>query len=413
MPADTRPGQWEAWAARPALMPRCTSDDGAWRVVADGSTSFHGGWEFHWHHVEAGQWYEARIDCIADSVDALDQLTAEITWSDGEGRRVDWAHVPLSRRRGQRLQLAYTCQAPQGAVSASLRVGLRWARHGSTQWHDPQLQMVPAPPERRVNMAIATGQFPGTSIDDNLRFAAQLIDRAAQAGAQVVCLPETFSSYRLPASVPPEQQALRLEGPEMQQLCRQAKERGIDIAGSVYELHSGLVYNTGIYIDQERGLIGRYRKVHLSVGERWRGITPGGEFPVWDARWGKAGMLICFDSVMGEGHRLLAGRGAEVVLLPIMGDPRAIGPEAAQNWRAIMQVRAMDNHVWMVVCRNKGDWSMIVRPDGAVVAEMTGSEGICTAMVDLNFRFRSTIGADFANRTWAERRPSLYGDIAT
>ena len=94
------------------------------------------------------------------------------------------------------------------------------------------------------------------------------------------------------------------------------------------ELAEGLIYNTGIYVDANRGLLGKYRKVHLAVGERWRGITPGDEFPVWDTSYGRVGMLICYDNVMGEGHRILSQKGAEIVFMPIMGDPRAVGDQA-------------------------------------------------------------------------------------
>ncbi len=104
-------------------------------------------------------------------------------------------------------------------------------------------------------------------------------------------------------------------------------------------------------------------------------------------------------------------RGAEVLFLPIMGDPRAVGDHAHENWRRIMQVRAMDNHVWFVVCQNKGEWGMIVRPDGEIAAEVDPATGIATAEIDLDLRFNSWIGSDFENRYWGERRPHLYGRL--
>jgi predicted amidohydrolase len=77
-----------------------------------------------------------------------------------------------------------------------------------------------------------------------------------------------------------------------------------------------------------------------------------------------------------------------------------------------MQVHALDHHVWFIVCRNNGEWGMIVRPDGEVVAELTTKEGVAVAEVDLGFRHPSYIGSDFANRMWGERRPHLYGELA-
>ena len=100
-----------------------------------------------------------------------------------------------------------------------------------------------------------------------------------------------------------------------------------------------------------------------------------------------------------------------MLFLPIMGDPRADGDDARGNWRRIMRVRAMDNHVWFVVCQNNGEWGMIVRPDGEIVAEVNPASCVAVAELDLGFRFESWIGSDFENRYWGERRPHLYGRL--
>jgi predicted amidohydrolase len=76
------------------------------------------------------------------------------------------------------------------------------------------------------------------------------------------------------------------------------------------------------------------------------------------------------------------------------------------------KTRAMDNHVWFVVCRNRGDWGLVVRPDGEIVCQVDPSTGIATAELDLAFRHESWIGSDFENRVWGERRPHLYGLLA-
>ena len=225
----------------------------------------------------------------------------------------------------------------------------------------------------------------------------------------MVCLPECVTTWRTKDL--PNEGARPIPGPESDALCEEAARRKIDVVGSMYELNGKLIHNTCLYIDAEKGIIGKYRKVHLAVGERWKGITPGSEFPVFETRYGKVGMLICYDSVMGEGHRILAEKGAEVLFMPIMGDPRAVGDEALENWRRIMQVRAMDNHVWFVVCQNSGKWGLIASPDGRIVAEVDPATGMATAELDLNFRFRSWIGSDFRNRVWGERRPDLYGEL--
>jgi predicted amidohydrolase len=122
-------------------------------------------------------------------------------------------------------------------------------------------------------------------------------------------------------------------------------------------------------------------------------------------------MLICYDNVHPEGHRILAQKGAEVIFLPIMGDPRAVGEKGFETWKRIMSVRALDNHVWMVVCQNKGQWGVIVRPDGEIVGQVDPATGMALVEIDLNFRNRSWIGSDFENRNWGDRRPDVYREL--
>ncbi len=111
------------------------------------------------------------------------------------------------------------------------------------------------------------------------------------------------------------------------------------------------------------------------------------------------------------GHRILSQKGAEILYLPIVADPRAIGKKAFDKWLQIMQVRAMDNHVWYVICQNKGTWGMIIRPDGEIVAEVNPDTGLAITEIDLNFKYNTAVGSNFQNRNWAERRPNLYGEL--
>ncbi len=401
------PGSWQAWASRPELMPTCHADEMFWSIEATGAASCHGGWDLQWHHVTPQRWYRVDVACrVFDVPHIHDNLHAELIWWDKNNERVDWSHVRFARVKNDIYEFQCDNRAPENAVRATLRLMLRWTDRGKVVWVDPQLSAIEPPQPRKFNVAIATGPFPGTSVEANLRLAVNLIAAAAKAGARVVCLPECITSWR--GRDFPNEGARPIPGRETNELCRTAAVHGVDVVCSMNELNGKLIHNTGIYIDATKGLVGKYRKVHLAVGERWRGITPGDDFPVWQTSFGKAGMLICYDNVMPEGHRILAQRGAEVLFLPIMGDPRAVGDHSHENWRHIMRVRAMDNHVWFVVCQNKGEWGLIVRPDGEIVAEVNPSTGIAVAEIDLGWRFDSWIGSDFGNRYWAERRPHLY-----
>ncbi len=382
-----------------------------WRIQANDKASHHGGWELHWDDIQAGKWYQFDIECqVSDLPSVHDNAHAELFWWKANGKRAGWQHVRFTPGKGA-LKYHLQVQAPEGAVRASVRLMLRWTERGKLVWKSPSLEITDPPQERKIKTAIATGRFPGTSVEDNISFSIGLIKSAAKAGAEVVCLPETITNYRSKASV--EDTARPIPGPETDRLCKVAKENNIDIVFSMDEIDAkGLIYNTGIYIDSKKGITGKYRKVHLAVGERWEGKTPGNNFPVWDTRYGKSGMLICYDNVHPEGHRILSQKGAEVLFLPIMGDPRAVGEKAFEKWLQIMQVRAMDNHVWYVICQNKGTWGVIIRPDGEIVAEVDPSTGMAITEIDLNFKHKSWIGSDFENRNWGERRPNLYRELS-
>ena len=406
------PNKWETWSARPELTPKTNYDskEKAWHIQANDKASHHGGWDLHWDNIQAGKWYRFEIECQARDLPSVhDNAHAEIFWWTAKGKRAGWKHVRFTPGTSV-LKYYLHAQAPDKAVRATARLMLRWTDRGALTWKSPSLKLSAPPAERKIKTAIATGKFPGTSVEDNLSFSIDLIKSAVKAGAEVVCLPETITTYRNRAPI--EETARSIPGPETDRLCQVAAKHNIDIVFSMDEIDAkGLIYNTGIYIDAKKGITGKYRKVHLAVGERWEGKTPGKTFPVWETGYGKSGMLICYDNVHPEGHRILSQKGAEVLFLPIMGDPRAIGEKAFDKWLQIMQVRAMDNHVWYVICQNKGTWGVIIRPDGEIVAEVNPDTGLAITEIDLNFKYDSKIGSDFQNRNWAERRPKLYREL--
>ena len=339
-----------------------------------------------------------------------DNVRVELIWRDASGKRIEWAHVAPQRLPHGAYLFLHEGVTPENAAQATLRLGLRWTLRGRTAWRDAFSEPIPSPTPRVVKMAVATGKFPGKTVEANLRFATDLIAQAAQSRARVVCLPECITTWRTALGV--TEGARPIPGPETQILCNAARTHNIDVVCSMNESNRGLVYNTGLYIDAQRGLLGTYRKVHLAVGERWKGISPGDHFPVWETSYGRVGMLICYDNVHAEGHRILSQQGAEVIFLPIMGDPRAVGDEAATIWQNIMQMRAMDNHVWLIACRNRGEWGCVFRPDGQMLSRFDGASGVVTSDVNLGFRHDSWIGSDFENRYWGERRPHLYSALA-
>jgi predicted amidohydrolase len=159
---------------------------------------------------------------------------------------------------------------------------------------------------------------------------------------------------------------------------------------------------------------GRYRKVHLAHGEDLSGVLPGDTFPVFNTELGRIGCNICMDSMAPESARLVALKGADFVLLPIMGDFRAdrwdLGPPVfhEDRWRTIMRSQALDNQLTMVVARNRATGSCIVSRQGEFLAWNDGNQAFVTADVPRHDDFRSWNGSCFRDSAWQVRRPHLY-----
>ena len=97
-----------------------------------------------------------------------------------------------------------------------------------------------------------------------------------------------------------------------------------------------MVYNVAVLIGPDGEVVGKYRKVTLPRGEIEGGITPGKDYPVFDTRFGKVGMMVCYDGFFPEVARQLGNRGAEIIAWPVWG----CNPLLAQ-------ARAAENHVYL------------------------------------------------------------------
>lgn len=271
---------------------------------------------------------------------------------------------------------------------------------------------------------------------ENLEKVLRRIGEAADGGAQIVCTQELFRSryfcqteehihFGLAEPIP---------GPTTAALSRLAAERGIVIVGSLFERRApGLYHNTAVVIDADGTLCGIYRKMHIPDDplfyEKFY-FTPGDlGFRSFETRYGRIGVLICWDQWYPEAARLTALAGAEVIFYPT-----AIGwqpPEKAEygvrqhsSWELIQRSHAVANGVYVAVANRVGHeptpaghpgegiefWgqSFIADPSGQVVARATvDREEILLAAIDR--------GASDIQRThWPflrDRRIDAYGDL--
>ena len=97
-----------------------------------------------------------------------------------------------------------------------------------------------------------------------------------------------------------------------------------------------LVYNVAVLIGPDGKVVGKYRKVCLPRGEVDGGVAPGSDYPVFATRFGKVGLMVCYDGFFPEVARELTNRGAEVIAWPVWG----CNPLLAR-------ARACENHVYL------------------------------------------------------------------
>ena len=128
-----------------------------------------------------------------------------------------------------------------------------------------------------------------------------------------------------------------IPGPSTEYFGQLARQHNIYIVPGLLERDGHLVYNVAVLIGPDGQVVGKYRKVCLPRGEIEGGVTPGSDYPVFPTRFGKVGLMVCYDGFFPEVARELSNRGAEVIAWPVWG----CNPLLAR-------ARACENHVYLV-----------------------------------------------------------------
>lgn len=217
----------------------------------------------------------------------------------------------------------------EGAVDGEVRLAFRLAAGGEARFLSVALTEAEPIPERNLRAACVQGYT------SDLGIWERVVDRAAELGADLVLLPETFTGD----DAKDDEQPIDGECPSF--LKRMSEKHGIYMAGSFLhrDAADGHLYNTCLLVDRQGKTVGRYDKIHPYSPEMLHdGVTPGSEVPVFRTEFGTVGVMICYDYWFPDISELLALKGAEVILFPNAG-----------QYRSIIPARAADNGV-RVVC---------------------------------------------------------------
>ena len=197
----------------------------------------------------------------------------------------------------------------------------------------------------------------------NMDRAERLIRQAAAQGANVVVCPELFMSpyFCLDQNVSHLELAEPFEGnPRIAHFARLAGELGVVLPIGFYERAGHAAYNSVAMADADGSVLGVYRKTHIPDGPGYTEkfyFTPGDTgFRVWDTRFGRIGVAICWDQWYPETARSLALMGAELLCFPtiIGSEPHSESMDTAGQWQRTMQGHAAANMVPVVAANRIG-----------------------------------------------------------
>ena len=283
---------------------------------------------------------------------------------------------------------------------------------------------------RNVTVA-ATQMSCAESPAENLEKADGMVRAAAARGAQIILLQELFETLYFCQREDAALYALAAETEQstaVRHFRSVAKELKVVIPVSFYEKKNNAMYNSVAVIDSDGSLLGVYRKSHLPDGPGYEEkfyFNPGDTgFRVWNTRFGRIGVGICWDQWFPEAARCMALQGAELLLYPtaIGSEPEAPGVDSKDHWQRCMAGHAACNLVPVVASNRVGretvgassiefyGSSFIAGPTGEILAEAGRTEeAVLTASFDLDaFAVQRAEWGVFR-----DRRPDLYRPLLT
>ena len=399
---DSFPPGWMARSPRDEIRPAFSYDpkggpkNAGSLIITHDQRNGLDGWFGRSYPVTGGDTYrfEALRKCAGVAVPRRSALV-RIIWQDAEGKmvapdvaeaekgdpRVIWNAEPEHPADGQTDPQGWTTvsavyRAPSKATQAILELHLQWASGGRVEWSEITFAKAAPLPARKVRLATVHYKPTGKSPRDNCQEYSPLIAEAARQKADLVVLGETVTMVGVGKG--PVDVAEPIPGPTTDYFSSLAKQYQTHIVVSLNEREGHLVYNAAVLLGPDGKLIGKYRKMCMPHSEAESGVMPGNDYPVFDTKFGKVGMMICYDGFFPEVARELTNRGAEVIAWPVWGCNPLLG-----------KARACENHIYVISSTysdTKDGWmiSAIFNPGGNPIATADTWGTVAMAEVDLN-----------------------------
>ncbi|MEZ6123740.1 MAG: carbon-nitrogen hydrolase family protein [Planctomycetaceae bacterium] len=398
VPTNAAAVTWTAESPRDEIRPLFDRTDRTWTIRADSRRGLNGWWQAT---VPATGSKHFRFSVLRQTSGIRDEevrraAMVRLIWLNDGGQRVHRDEAANSSyRRGERpiaepdfppdtttddsgtlLEQVYA--VPSEATQVRIELHFRWGPPKSeVRWSNLTFEPADAPAPRRIRLAAVHFQpRDGHTAEEKCEQFAPLIAQAAQQQADLIVLPETLTYYNSGRSM--ADCAEPIPGPSTNYFATLAKQHHVHLVVGLIEREEHLIYNVAVLLGPDGRMIGRYRKTTLPRGEIEAGLTPGDEYPVFETKFGKVGMMVCYDGFFPEVARELTKNGAEVIAWPVWGCNPLLGA-----------ARACENHVYVVSSTYTdagSNWMItgIYGQDGQVLNQAKDQGTVAITEVDLN-----------------------------
>lgn len=287
---------------------------------------------------------------------------------------------------------------------------------------------------KKITVAAVQFSVPETR-ENSIEKAEKFVREAAANGANVVLLPELFETPYFCQERRYEHYELALsvdDDPAVKRFREVTRELGIAMPISFYERDVNSFYNSVAMLDSGE-LLGVYRKTHIPDDHFYQEkfyFNPGNTgFKVWETKFGKIGVGICWDQWFPEAARCMALQGAELLLYPTaIGSEPIIECDSMPHWRRCMQGHAAANLV-PVIAANRTGIEKITPDDGNAhqsselsfygssfitdckgdILEAADRASDCVIMREFDLDECRVIRQEWG--VFRDRRPEMYGEI--